>query len=105
MWITIMGLALSMLTNVQYRMAPYSPYGGARRGIHLILGLQRTVTVDPLHIQSYSQPAVCGGPRDGDYKKCGTDDAGTFKIKQTAFSLWVRPFFYALIFNLCFQVC
>ncbi len=74
MWITIMGLALSMLTNVQYRMAPYSPYGGARRGTHHILGLQRTVT-----IQSYSQPAVCGGPRDGDYKKCGTDDAGTFK--------------------------
>lgn len=111
MWITIMGLALSMLTNVQYRMAPYSPYGGARRGIHHILGLQRTVTVHYISSRTRSQLSVVAlemriTKSVVQTRRCWNVQKRRLQIiKQTAFSLWVRPFFYALIFNLCFQVC
>lgn len=85
MWITIMGLALSMLTNVQYRMAPYSPYGGAVT-VHYISSRSSQLSVVALEM-GITKSVV-------QTRRCWNVQKRRLQIiKQTAFSLWVRPFF------------
>ncbi|GIO63562.1 sigma factor-like helix-turn-helix DNA-binding protein [Paenibacillus cineris] len=68
----------SMLSDVQLAIdwmeKGHNP--GPRRGIHRRSGRQRTVTVDPLHMQSYAQPAACGSPTTlSDHERFQIDDA------------------------------
>lgn len=71
-------LISSMLSDVQltieWLQKGHDP--GPRRGIHRRSGRQRTVTVDPLHMQSYAQPAACGSPTTlSDHERFQIDDA------------------------------
>lgn len=90
----------SMLSDVQLAIdwmeKGHNP--GPRRGIHRRSGRQRTVTVDPLHMQSYAQPAACGSPTTlSDHERFQIDDAlSTLSDKEKQA--------YILRHGLCFSI-
>lgn len=90
----------SMLSDVQYAIdwlhKGHNP--GPRRGIHRRSGRQRTVTVDPLHMQSYAQPAACGSPTTlSDHERFQIDDALSTLSERERQA-------YMLRFGLCFTI-
>lgn len=90
----------SMLSDVQYVIdwlhKGHNP--GPRRGIHRRSGRQRTVTVDPLQMQSYAQPAACGSPTTlSDHERFQIDDALSTLSEREKQA-------YVLHFGLCFSL-
>lgn len=90
----------SFLSNVQFAIdwlhKGHNP--GPRRGIHRRSGRQRTVTVDPLHMQSYAQPAACGSPTTlSDHERFQIDDALSTLSEREKQA-------YILRFGLCFSL-
>ncbi|MGN7169287.1 sigma factor-like helix-turn-helix DNA-binding protein [Paenibacillus cellulositrophicus] len=90
----------SMLSDVQLAIdwmeKGHNP--GPRRGIHRRSGRQRTITVDPLHMQSYAQPAACGSPTTlSDHERFQIDDAlSTLSDREKQA--------YILRYGLCFSI-
>lgn len=90
----------SMLSDVQlaieWLQKGHDP--GPRRGIHRRSGRQRTLTVDPLHMQSYAQPAACGSPTTlTDYERFQIDDALSTLSEREKQA-------YTLRYGLCFSI-
>lgn len=90
----------SMLSDVQFSIdwlhKGHNPE--PRRGIHRRSGRQRTVTVDPLHMQSYAQPAACGSPTTlSDHERFQIDDALSTLSEREKQA-------YILRFGLCFSL-
>lgn len=71
-------LISAMLSDVQFAIdwlnRGHEP--DARRPIHRRSGRQRTITKDPLYMQSYAQPSACGSPTTlSDHERFQIDDA------------------------------
>ena len=90
----------SMLSDVQlaieWLQKGHDP--GPRRGIHRRSGRQRTLTVDPLLMQSYAQPAACGSPTTlTDHERFQIDDALSTLSEREKQA-------YTLRYGLCFSI-
>ena len=93
-------LIRAMLSDVQFAIdwinRGHEP--DARRPIHRRSGRQRTITKDPLYMQSYAQPSACGSPTTlSDHERFQIDDALSTLSEREKQA-------YTLRYGLCFSI-